>query len=121
MATTGDSSQVHREVVIDGVVFRASTVEAVASRLEPQADHRVIMCPQLPEHGRTFLFTTTWKIGREELFAELRKEWPIWAADMVRIMTLNAIPVDENGDPNDVMLAGYAIDIDFKSRDHGWP
>lgn len=112
---------VHREVTIDGVVLLASTVEAAARRLEPQADHRVIMCSQLPESGRTFLFTTTWNIGRAELFKALRKSWPDGAADMVRIMTLNEIPVDQSGVPNDLMLASYALDIDFKSRDHGWP
>lgn len=112
---------VHREVTIDGDVLLASTVEAAARTLDPRADHRVIMCSQLPENGRTFLFTTTWNIGRAELFNELRKSWPDGAADMVRIMTLNQIPVDQNGDPNDLMLASYALDIDFKSRDHGWP
>ena len=112
---------VHREVTIDGVALLASTVEAAARTLEPQAERRVIMCSQLPESGRTFLFTTTWNIGRAELFKELRKSWPDEAADMVRIMTLNEIPVDQGGEPNDLMLAGYALDIDFKSRDHGWP
>ena len=110
-----------REVTIDSHVLLASTVESAARALEPKADHRVIMCSQLPKNGRTFLFTTTWNIGRAELYNELRKDWPDGLADMVRIMTLNAIPVDQNGDPDDSTLAGYALDIDFKSRDHGWP
>lgn len=119
--SAGDASREFREVVIEGTTWQASVVEAAANRLEPDAEHRVIMCPYLPEIGRTFLFTTTWKLDREKLFAELSKDWPSWAADMVRIMTLDSIPVDQEGDPNDRMLAEYAVDIDLKSREYGWP
>lgn len=105
-----------------------SDVDNATCQLQPGAVHRAIYCPQLPLERGIWLFTFAREVGmgqpsidRSVLCDELCKVWPGWAAQSVRMFTMEgALPLDRAGQPNDCLLAFYAVDLDSR-LEYGWP